>query len=262
MKRVLITGASRGIGYSTAAIFLKHGYHVIGTSRKAPLQDELFPDADCFRMVSLDLNSTASIEALYEKTGDVDIVIHNAGISQIGAAEETAVEDAQKLFALNFFGPVQLNRIYLPAMRKQGFGKILHISSLAAKIPVPFSGMYAASKAALDAYSAALRSETAPFGIQVSSIYFDYVATTLPQVGVTGKQSPYSERAARYKSHRDRFLQSGMPPQKIGNAIYHAVAARHTPQSIAVGSSTIVRSLMVRLLPRRIIEAGIRKTFE
>ncbi len=78
MKRVLITGASRGIGYSTAAIFLKHGYSVIGTSRNAPLHDELFPDADCFRMVSLDLTSAESIEALYEN-GRCDIVIHNAG---------------------------------------------------------------------------------------------------------------------------------------------------------------------------------------
>ncbi len=262
MKSVLITGASRGIGYCTAAIFLQNGHRVIGTSRDADRLDPLFPGADGFTLVSLDLTSKESIEALHGKTGDVDIIIHNAGISQIGAAEETAAEEAEKLFALNFFGPMQLNGIYLPAMRSQGFGNILHVSSLAAKIPVPFSAVYAASKAALDAYAAALRSEVAPFGIQVSSVYFDYVATTLPQAGGFKANSPYAERGSRYKAQRDRLISSGMQPEKVGRAIYHAATAHRTPQSVAVGGSTRVRSLLVRLLPHRLIEAGVRRTFE
>ncbi len=262
MKSVLITGVSRGIGYWTAAAFLQNGYRVIGTSRDAGRHDPLFPDAGSFSLVSLDLTSKASIEALHAKTGDVDIVIHNAGVSQIGAAEETAAEDAEKLFSLNFFGPLELNRIYLPAMRSQGFGKILHISSLAARIPVPFSGIYAASKAALDAYAAALRSEVAPFGIQVSSVYFAYVATTLPQIGGFTAHSPYAARGAQYKAQRDRLLKGGMQAQRVGRAIYRAATARRTPCAVAVGGSTRFRALLARLLPHRMIEAGIHRTFE
>jgi short-subunit dehydrogenase len=167
---VLVTGASSGFGQETAALLSQRGFRVFGTSRKPAGQS-----ADLgYEMVRLDVDSDESVnscvKALLERTGRLDVLVNNAGFVLTGGIEETSVEEAKAQFETNFFGAVRMVRACLPAMRKQGSGQIINMASIAAEIPTPFRGYYAAAKAALIAYSQALRHEVMSLGVKVSVV--------------------------------------------------------------------------------------------
>jgi len=261
MKSVLITGATRGIGAKTAECFLQNGFQVFGTSRNPDKYANLFSQYEQFNLIYLDLNNNTSITSLPEKTGPVDIIIHNAGVSQIGAAEDISQEISLRIFNTNFFGIIELNRCFLPLMRNVGYGKILHISSLAAKIPLPFSGIYAASKAALDAYSCSLRSEVKKYNIDVTSIYFDYVKTTLPQLESFDENSPYYQRVISMKKRRDENIQKGRPASEVAKIIFNISRLKNAPSQVCIGKRAKLRSNLIKLLPDSLIERIIQHKF-
>ena len=178
-KVVLITGASSGFGKSAAALLADAGYRVCGTSRKpqGPIDGKV-------QMFAMDVDSNASVEAcvgaVMGKEGRIDVLVNNAGTALTGGAEETSVEEVKAHFETNFFGPVRVTKAVLPSMRSQKSGRIINVSSVAAKLPVPFEGYYAAGKAALLAYSEALRHEVKSLGISVSVIEPGFFRTNLP----------------------------------------------------------------------------------
>jgi short-subunit dehydrogenase len=260
-KSVLITGATRGIGAKTAEYFLKNGFTVFGTSRKPDEHKNLFSHFENFKLLNLDLNDSTSIALLPGITGPVDIIINNAGVSQIGAAEDTPPETSLKIFNTNFFGIVEINRYYLPIMRHAGSGRIIHISSLAAKIPLPYSATYAASKAALDAYSFSLRAEVKKYNIDVTSIYFDYVKTTLPQLESLNKNSPYYQSVIHMKKSRDENIKNGRSAAEIAELIYKVSIGRNSPAEFCIGKKAKYRSNLKKLLPNSLIEKIIRHKF-
>ena len=100
----------------------------------------------------------------------IDVLINNAGFGISGAVEFTGTEEAQRQLDVNFFGMVRMNRQVLPVMRKQGYGRIVNLSSVAGAIPIPFQTYYSASKAAINSYTMALANEVKPFGIQVCCV--------------------------------------------------------------------------------------------
>lgn len=176
---VLITGASSGFGLETARILLGRGFKVYGTSRN-PAASHQEPGVG---MVELDVNSDNSVQSgvteLLDETGRLDVLVNNAGYALTGGAEETSIEEAKAQLETDFFGPVRTTKAILPAMRKQGSGQIINISSLAAVLPVPFEGYYSAAKAALLAWSEALRHEVKSLGIKVSVIEPGFFKTNL-----------------------------------------------------------------------------------
>ena len=111
--------------------------------------------------------TVAAIEAEAER---IDLVVNNAGFGISGAVECTTPEEARRLFDVDFFGVVNVNHAVLPRMRRAGGGRIVHVSSVAAPIAIPFQAYYSAAKAAINAYSSALRCEVAPFGIDVCAV--------------------------------------------------------------------------------------------
>ncbi len=260
-KSVLITGATRGIGAKTAEYFLKNGFRVFGTSRNPNIHIDIFSHFEQFKLIYLDLSDNKSIISLPEKTGPVDIIINNAGVSQIGAAEDISQETSLTIFKTNFFGIVEINKCYLPLMRHAGYGRILHISSLAAKIPLPFSGLYAASKAALDAYSCSLRSEVKKYNIGVTSIYFDYVKTTLPQLESFEENSPYYQTVIRMKKRRDENIKKGRSASVVAQIIYKTSLLKNSPAQVCIGKSTKLRSNLKKLLPNSLTERIIQHKF-
>ncbi|NQT57803.1 MAG: SDR family NAD(P)-dependent oxidoreductase [Bacteroidetes bacterium] len=260
-KSVLITGATRGIGAKTSEFFLKNGFRVFGTSRKPDDNINLYSNFKYFKLLYLDLNDSTSITSLPTKTGPVDVIINNAGISQIGAAEDISPETSMNIFRTNFFGIIEINKSYLPLMRHKGSGRILHISSLAAKIPLPYSALYAASKAALDAYSFSLRSEVRKYNIDVTSIYFDYVKTTLPQIESLDENSPYYQSAVRMKKRRDKFIGKGRSASEVAQIIYKASQARKPPAQICIGKRAKLRTDLRKLLPDSLTEWIIQHKF-
>src|SRR5690349_7889041 len=163
---VLITGASSGVGQSTAQLLSQKGYRVFGTSRN-PSRGE-----SAIEMVPLDVRNddsvTTCVKSVLDKAGHIGVLINNAGYELSGALEETSLEEARSQFDTNFFGVVRMIKAVLPSMRERRQGRIINVGSFSGVSAIPFMGMYSASKFALEGYSDALRMEVAPFNIHVS----------------------------------------------------------------------------------------------
>jgi NAD(P)-dependent dehydrogenase (short-subunit alcohol dehydrogenase family) len=172
----LVTGASSGIGASTAAALAEAGYRVFGTSRQ--------PEAGGARgveMLALDVQSDPSVAACLQQVlaaaGRLDVLVNNAGVGQNSLVEETSLEQARFLFETNFWGAVRVTIGALPAMRQQRAGRVIVVSSMAGLIGAPGVAYYSASKFALEGWSEALSYELEPFGIRVSLVEPGYFKT-------------------------------------------------------------------------------------
>ncbi|BAM92221.1 short chain dehydrogenase [Bradyrhizobium oligotrophicum S58] len=170
-KTFLITGVSSGLGRAFAAGALAAGHRVIGTVRRAK-------DADAFRTserafpLQLDVTHYAAILDAVQKAerdvGPVDVLVNNAGYGHEGVLEESSMDDLQRQFAANVFGPVAMMKAVLPGMRERRRGHIVNITSMGGFITMPGIAFYCGSKFALDGISEALSKELASFGIRVT----------------------------------------------------------------------------------------------
>lgn len=170
MKKVaLITGASSGMGKSTAEIFHHSGYTVYGAARRIEEMSDL--KAKGMHVVSLDLTNDESIvnavNTVLQKEGRIDILINNAGYGSYGAVEDVPLDEARRQFEVNLFGMARLTQLILPAMRKEKSGRIVNISSMGGKIYTPLGAWYHATKHAVEGWSDCLRLEVKSFGIDV-----------------------------------------------------------------------------------------------
>src|SRR5256714_73606 len=160
----VVTGASSGIGEAAAQELVGAGFTVYGTSRKAAVGEE----RDGVVFVPLDVTDDESVaDALREvldRSGRIDVLVNNAGLGIAGAAEESSIEQARKLFDTNLFGSIRMTRAVLPHMREQGSGRVINISSVLGLIPAPFGALYAATKHAVEGYSESLDHEVREFG--------------------------------------------------------------------------------------------------
>ena len=142
---VLITGASSGVGQSTARLLSQKAYKVFGTSRN-PASAEAIPDVEVLPLdVPADDSVRACVEAVSSRGGRIDVLINDAGYELAGAVEELTSEETRAQFETNFFGVVRMVNAVLPAMRRQRSGHIINVSSLAGVSSIPFLGMYCAS---------------------------------------------------------------------------------------------------------------------
>ena len=164
-NKILITGASSGIGKACFDHLTRLGHVVYGTSRSAHGSD---------RMLQMDVTIPESIKTvvnyILKQHQRIDVLINNAGISVVGAAEDTSITEARAQMETNFWGVIHMNNAVLPVMRKQHYGKIIHISSLAGLFALPFQSYYTASKHALEGYCESLRMEVNPFDIHISLV--------------------------------------------------------------------------------------------
>lgn len=172
-KTILITGCSSGIGYDSAFALAKRGHHVIASCRKQTDVEKLI--ALGIETVLIDVNDPKSIaqgfsEALTKASGNIDILINNAGYGQIGALEDVPYHLLVEQFNTNVFGLMELTKQVIPIMRKQQQGRIINISSLLGIVSLPFRGAYNASKYAVEGLSDTLRLELKPSGIHVITI--------------------------------------------------------------------------------------------
>src|SRR5262245_58411020 len=164
-KVVLITGASSGVGHTTARLLSQSGYRVFGTSRN-PGGAEATPGVATLALdVCSDDSVAACVKAVVADAGRIDVLVNNAAYELAGAAEETTIDEAKAQFETNFFGVVRMVKAVLPSMRRQKHGRIVNVSSLSGVSSIPFMGMYSASKFALEGFSEALQLEVSPFNI-------------------------------------------------------------------------------------------------
>ena len=148
-KVVLITGGSSGIGKSIGEYLTDKEFTVYGTSRFP----ENYTDSK-FPLIKLDVTQPSSITAcvseLISKTGQIDVLVNNAGVGITGPLEEIPMEEMKRNFETNLFGPINMINAVLPFMRSQHSGQILNITSIAGYMGLPFRGIYSASKGALE----------------------------------------------------------------------------------------------------------------
>lgn len=169
-KVVIITGASAGMGATTAKYLADRGYQVFGASRRA----ETGSTTNGFIGLKMDVTDEQSvataIDFVMAQTGRIDVLVNNAGIGLIGSIEDTSDTEAKGVFETNVFGLMNVCRAVLPHMRKSGSGTIINISSIAGVMGLPYRGIYSASKAAVIAITEAMSAEVKRFGVQVTAI--------------------------------------------------------------------------------------------
>ncbi|KAI2635866.1 NAD(P)-binding protein [Hypomontagnella submonticulosa] len=165
-----ITGASNGFGLYLCLRALRAGHRAIGSVRNRTKSADAVKQIESAggKIVELDLNdSQENITKKIKAVGQIDYLVNNAGFFVLGAVEQVTEKEAQLQLQTNFFGPLYTTQAALEGMRARRSGTIVNITSIAAKDPQPTSGMYAASKAALEGLSESLAAEVAPFNISV-----------------------------------------------------------------------------------------------
>jgi NAD(P)-dependent dehydrogenase (short-subunit alcohol dehydrogenase family) len=167
-----ITGASRGLGRSFAQAALAAGDRVAATARDtSTLEDLVTEHGDAVVPISLDVTDRdaafAAIREAHRRLGGLDVVVNNAGYGVSGAIEELSEQQARAQVEVNLFGALWVTQAALPILREQGSGWIVQVSSIGGLAAFPLTGIYHASKWALEGFSESLRQEVASFGIKV-----------------------------------------------------------------------------------------------
>jgi NAD(P)-dependent dehydrogenase (short-subunit alcohol dehydrogenase family) len=179
MSVVLITGASTGIGALTALALERAGHTVYASmrdpeGRNATNAARLIASAPSLKIVELDVQSQDSADAavatILAQSGQLDVVVHNAGHLTIGYVEAFTAEDIAHLFDINVFGIQRVNRAALPHLRERGAGTLVYVSSTTVITTPPFMGPYVASKAAFDFLALCTSMELNPLGIETSIV--------------------------------------------------------------------------------------------
>ena len=236
--RVLLTGASAGIGLEIARRLTAHGCEVWGTSR----EPARLPPIPRFHGVTMDLLHGQSIReglaaALAQAPG-FDVLINNAGAGVFGPAETVGAELAQEQFQLLVHGPMELIRRVLPHMREQQRGRILNLTSLAGEFPIPYLGAYCAAKAALSAYSRCLRLELAHTPIHVVDVQPGDICTgfhrAMQRVFGQPPSGDPAREAAVWEAHA-RHMAAAPPPRRVAETVWRVIQHPDPPPVVTVG---------------------------
>ena len=201
----LVTGASSGIGAATARRLARAGFVVYGAARRLDRLAAL--EGEGVRPLALDVTDDASMVAAVERVvaeqGRIDVLVNNAGYGSYGAVEDVPQEEARRQIEVNLFGLARLIQLVLPAMRAQGSGRIVNVTSMGGRIATAFGGWYHASKHAVEGLSDSLRQEVARFGIDVVVIEPGGIRTG----GVVSRHGPGS------RPRRTVLTASGLAPR-------------------------------------------------
>jgi NAD(P)-dependent dehydrogenase (short-subunit alcohol dehydrogenase family) len=257
-KVVLITGASSGIGKTCAYHMAARGWRVFGTQRQ-PAPAEGRP----FEMIAMDVDDDESVRqgvaAVLAKAGRIDAVVNNAGFALMGAVEDTTIAEAKAQLETNFFGVLRVCRAVLPTLRKQGHGAIINISSLSGIQGLPFSGLYSASKFALEGVSESLRLETMRFGIRVTLVEPGDFRTEMPirrRVAAAAEtHDAYASEFVRFKLKQDQDEANAAEPHAVALLVERLCSHPRPKMRYSVGmlGQRIVVPLK-RFLPQRAYE--------
>lgn len=259
-KVVIITGGSSGIGLCTAAALRDRGCKVYELSRRDS-------EVAGITHIKCDITDEAQIAAavgqVMAENGRIDILINNAGFGISGAVEFTNTTDVRRLFDVNFFGMVRMNRAVLPLMRRQGGGRIVNLSSVAAPVPIPFQTYYSAGKAAVNSYTMALSNEVKPFGITVCAVMPGDIKTgftSARQKNIAGDDI-YGGRITRSVAGMEKDEQTGMDPAKAG-AFIASVALKNSRKPLyTIGFGYKCAVFLTKILPARWLNALIGQLY-
>lgn len=239
----IVTGAASGIGRETALELARHGCTPvlvdIKEDRLGNVLDEVLPHAPAASAEACDLSNVEQIgnmvRAVHERHGQIDILINNAAIMGVKLFKDLSEQEFRAHMDVNYYGPVALIRAVVPIMRQQGQGAIINVASVGAKLVVPGTSAYAASKAAIGAFSEAMYYELKDQGIHVGVIVpggirtgiFDANETKLGAYYQSECKTPPSKitKSIRKAIENERF-QTIVPPSSIALLGAHAHLGR------------------------------------
>ncbi|HHS13392.1 MAG TPA: SDR family NAD(P)-dependent oxidoreductase [bacterium] len=256
--KVLITGASRGIGEAVARFLANKGYEVTGTSRHPERIANPIPGV---QYITLDLNRIDSIERCIDQTGSADILINNAGESRIAPAEVDLPDRIRDIFQIHIHGPIRLIQGFLPGMREKRMGWIINIGSLAGIFPVPFQSAYSSAKSALAVYSQSLRSEVWDLGVRVVMVNPNDIRTTIQPEIIIGQVPDYHAPLQRMQTVRTERMTSAQNPDLVARKIGTILLKKRPAPAYSVGGAAPLLVFARRWLPDRWAESLIRRTY-
>lgn len=253
MKSILITGAAGGMGRATVSLFQKQGWRVFALDRVAIEKDEnIFP-------IVADLTHEESVRAAMEdvehETDRLDAIIHFAGVYMLDSLVEMSTEAYDRIFEINVRGVYLVNKHFLPLLDK-GSRILITTSELAPLDPLPFTGIYAITKAALDKYAYSLCMELQLLGISVSVLRAGAVETNMLGASTTAldrfckETKLYSCNAKRFKGIVESVEARCVPPAKIAAKCARILKKRHPRYAYSINRNPLL--LMLNVLPRRL----------
>jgi NAD(P)-dependent dehydrogenase (short-subunit alcohol dehydrogenase family) len=254
----LITGSSSGIGFETSLRLARNGIYTYATMRNLSKSNEILDYAQKdnlpLKVLRLDVADEESISDAIDKIisekNRIDILVNNAGYSLLGPLEQLHIDEIKEEFETNFFGIIKLIQSVLPRMRKQGYGRIINISSLAGRIGFPLSSAYVSSKFALEGLVESLRYEVQPLGIHVCLIEPGVIKTNFVNNMKLGKNvitssisnndnSPYVEIIQkRISAFKPRF-EKGSSAGEVADMVLEAVTSDNPKARYLVGEDAL-----------------------
>jgi NAD(P)-dependent dehydrogenase (short-subunit alcohol dehydrogenase family) len=274
-KAVLITGCSTGIGRATAEHLAGKGWTTYATARRLEAIADL--EGKGCRLLALDVvdegSMSAAVKAVEDAEGAVGVLVNNAGYSQSGAIEDVPLDEVRRQFETNVFGLVRMCQLVLPGMRRQGFGRIVNVSSMGGRLTFPGGGFYHATKYAVEAISDALRWEVRGFGVDVAIIEPGLIRTSFGDtaahgVGVaTSGDGPYAKfNAAVAKATQEAYEKGplgklGGGPDTVARAIEKAIGGRRPKTRYKVTPSARLAIGMRRAMTDRMWDGFLKSNF-
>ena len=270
-KTILITGCSSGIGAALAAEFGRRGHRVYATARRSETLAAL--ERNGIRGLALDVNDDASIVRAFEtvaaEAGRLDLLVNNAGFSQVGAVIDLTRDDLRRQYETNVIAPVAVTAHAVPLLRSavatNGSAVVANVGSIVGLFTTPFAAAYCSSKAAVHSLTDALRMELAPFGIRVVSIqpggirssFGDHAeeAIRLPD----GSLYKAAERGIRARAQAGQ--RGATPADVFVVPVADALLASPPPRVIRGGANSVRLPLLKKLLPAAMFDARLAKMF-
>ncbi|MBP9087265.1 MAG: SDR family oxidoreductase [Kofleriaceae bacterium] len=268
---VLITGATAGIGRTTALYLAKLGRHVIATGRKPAELAKLRLEAAGTKLDTVELDVTsvlsitraaADVQRLTNGYG-IDVLVNNAGYGALGPSSEITDAEMRRQYDTNVFGVMNVIRAFLPAMQARRSGRIINVSSLGGRVTLPYFGIYNSTKYAVESLSDALRYELHAFGIYVTLIEPGVIRTNFETTALADLSkfdgSPYAVSLKKVDALSKRMNRFAGEPIVIARAIARAATVRRpAARYVAPRLNNVVLALKT-VLPTRIFDWSMRK---
>ena len=257
---VIVTGGSSGIGLAAARALREKGLTVYILSRRPFTEKGLHHlCAD----VADERQCAEAVQTVLSREGDLDLLVNCAGFGISGAVEFTELADAKKQMEVNFFGAVNMTKAVLPHMRGRRNGRIVNISSVAAPAAIPFQAYYSATKAAINAWTAALTNELRPYGVTITAVQPGDIKTgfTAAREKSIEGDAAYGGRISKSVAKMEHDEQNGMDPAAAGAYIAKIAMKKHPKPVYTIGFSYKAICVLLKLLPSRLANWAIGKLY-
>ena len=260
MKYVLVTGAYGGMGYQAVKALAEQGYTVFALDKRVKEAEEnVVPiEADVTDVQSLK-NALKTVETV---TDELFAVLHFAGVYMLDSLVEMDEEEFDRIFKINLYGVFYINKTCKPLL-KAGSKILITTSELAPLDPLPFTGIYAITKAALDKYAYSLRMELQLLGVSVSVLRAGAVSTGMLGVS-TAALERFCEKTKLYECNAERFKKivngveaKSVPPQKIAQKTLKILHKKNPKFAYSINRNKLL--LLLNALPKRVQLFAIRK---